>query len=276
MRNLLLVVGLLIIISACGQVEKSSTENKKAATDSTAQSPVQLSTEDGVATIDINTEKKEVMLPAPGPSERDIVQTNEVAEVKEDTLLELRRARTAFNNGIQYYKSGELDKASDAFKLSLTYKPDNDKAFYNLGKIYYDLNQKNLSLSFYEDAFRINPNDSASITAAGLIHFERGDFSKAMELYNMAIESAPAYGLAYYNRGTLLGQQKQYKLALNDLNQSIKYDSENANAYMNRGLAFFYMKRQDEACMDWQQAADMGLENAKKAVEIYCKEKPGN
>ncbi len=276
--RLVLYFSLFLFLSvSCDNVDKPATSgtNKKTVDSTQTQSPVSLTTEGGVAEIQINEGKREVLLPPPAPS-KDSEETIAARQARNDSLLPMRRARTAFNNGIQYYKSGELEEASDAFKLSLTYKADNDKAYYNLGKIYYDLGQKDLSLSFYEDAININPEDSASITAAGLIYFEKGDYPKALQLYNMAIETAPAYGLAYYNRGTLLGQQKQYDKALSDLNMSIKYDTANPNAYMNRGLAFFYMKRQDEACRDWNKAAAMGLESATKALGFYCKEKPAN
>lgn len=188
----------------------------------------------------------------------------------EDEALKLRRARTAFSNGNTYYKQGELDKAIEAFKTSLEHKPDNDKAFYNLGMIYYDQEQKGLSLSYYKDAVRINPGDSLSLVAIGLLYYEKGDMAEAVKYYNQTIEVAPHFSMVYFNRGTMYGQNKNYEQSLEDLTKAIQYDEQNSEAYINRGLAYFYTKQMELACKDWKKAAAMGNPKGTKAVDIYC------
>lgn len=188
----------------------------------------------------------------------------------EDEGLKVRRAHTQFNNGITYFKEGELNKAIDAFKLSLEYKPDNSKAFYNLGKIYYELGQKDLAQSYYKDAVGLSPKDSLSMVAVGLIYYEKANYPEALKYYNMTIEIAPKFGLVYFNRGTMLGQNKQYEQSLEDLTNAIKYEPENSEAYINRGLAHFFMDNRDKACEDWKKAESMGNPKGTDAVKIYC------
>ncbi len=188
----------------------------------------------------------------------------------EDEALRLRRARTQFNNGATYYKQGDLDKAIEAFKLALEFKPDNDIVFYNLGRIYYDLGQKNLSMSYYQDAVRINPIDSLSLVAIGLLYYEKGDFVEAVKFYDSTIAVAPHFSMVYFNRGTMFGQQKKYQMSLQDLNKAIEFDKENSEAYINRGLAHYFLKQMDLACKDWHKAKAMGNPKGVKAVETYC------
>jgi tetratricopeptide (TPR) repeat protein len=181
------------------------------------------------------------------------------------------RVKAAYGNAIEYYQQGKLKEAADQFDIVLQFYPENPRALYYMGKIYYDLNDYDLSLSYYEKALGNNINDSLSTLAIGMIYYQEKNMEKAMEYYNMAIEGFPNYGLAYYNRGTLYGQQNRYNLSLADLNKSIELDKTNPNAYLNRGLAYYYLKQMDNACKDWNKAADMGLAEGKKAVDIYCK-----
>ncbi len=181
-----------------------------------------------------------------------------------------KQAQREFINGTTNYKNGNIEQAIESFKTSLEFFPDNDKAFLNLGNLYYELGQKDLSLSYYKDAVRINPSDSMSLVAIGLIYSERGDTNQAINYYNKAINVAPYFSMVYFNRGTLFGLQKKYQLSIQDLTSAIQYNEQYSEAYVNRGLAYFYTKQMDRACKDWKKAADFGNEKGRKAVDIYC------
>jgi len=216
-----------------------------------------------------STEPKAGFIAKPG-----ILPMTEVERTKSKNAgLEIKRAKTAFNNGTVYYDDGELHKAAQAFKTSLEYKPNNSKAFYNLGKIYYDLGQKQLSMAYYKDAVDLNKSDSLSLVAIGLLYYEMGNITDAVAYYNEAEKIAPHFSMLYFNRGTLYGQQKQYQLSISDLTNAIKYNDKDSESYVNRGLAYFYVKNINLACADWQKAALMDNAKGRKAFSTYCKRK---
>jgi tetratricopeptide (TPR) repeat protein len=183
---------------------------------------------------------------------------------------QMQQAKSAYQAGVNYYNSGDLEGALEQFKTSLEFFPESNKAAHFIARIYFERGEQNLALSYYEDAVRYDPTDSVSILGLGQVYFAMNDYEKAMEYYDRAITAGPRYALAYYNRGTLRGMQKDYIPALDDLNLAIKLDPKNPKAYMNRGMAFFYLQNIDAACDNWNKAADMGLSEAIKAVEIYC------
>lgn len=247
MRKLFLMLMIFGVVSACTQTKQTNEENKTTAP------------EQPEVTSELTKEKKtqiqslDSLTPPPNP----------------DNNMQI--AVSAYNGGINLYKKGDLQGALVQFKTSLENYPENSATNHYLGRIYYDLGQKDLALSYYEDAVRFNLEDSVSMLGIGQVYFDMGDMTKAKEYYDMTIDNAPFYGLAYYNRGTMLGMQKQYHSSLNDLNKAIELDPTNANAFLNRGLAYFFLKDMDKACEDWNQAADMGLAKGVEAVEIYCK-----
>ncbi|RLD37384.1 MAG: hypothetical protein DRI89_15245 [Bacteroidetes bacterium] len=257
MKQIFFIVLVLLVVSACGNIRQKKAEKNETSKE----------------THDFEDTKGEELpiVDTTSGNPSGLQSSKKETEADRERKLNLRRARTAFGNGIQYYNKGEMDQAKEAFKLVLEYDPQNGKACYNLGKIYYGFNEKDIALAYYEDAVRCDDKDSASMVGAGLIFFEKGDYNSALEYYNMAIKLAPNYALAFYNRGTLLGYQKNYGGALTDMSKAIEIDPGNSKYYMNRGLANYYLKRNQQACDDWEKAALMGNAEAQKALGIYCK-----
>ena len=194
-----------------------------------------------------------------------------MSKEEKERKLNKRRAHTAFKTGMEAYNKGDIETATEKFRESLSYDPENGIVAYNLGKIYYDQKQPELALSFFEDAIEANPEDTASMVAAGLIYFEKNNFEKAKALYDKAISLAPHFGDAYFHRGTLLGTHKYYKESLEDLKKAAKYSPGNSEIFVNLGLAYFYLKDRENACKAWKKAADMGNQKGVKAVNAYCK-----
>jgi len=258
MRYILLFFISLSFLFACSSASNSENTNQAQnnvsvvtdVSDSLKGATVVINNTDSNDTLNIQSrETKTGFIAKPG-----VEPMTEVERTKsKNASLEIRRAKTAFNNGTVYYDDGELYKAVEAFKKSLEYKPNNSKAFYNLGKIYYDLGQKQLSMAYYKDAVDLNKSDTLSLVAIGLLYYEMGNITDAVAYYNEAEKIAPHFSMLYFNRGTLYGQQKQYQLSISDLTNAIKYNNENSEAYVNRGLAYFYIKDINLACSDWQK-----------------------
>ena len=165
MQRVIIFLIVLPFLFACDSTDKTKETKSKVQTSLTDSSVNITFAKEDLENADIvanaeNSTKEEDIQPLSG-----IISKTGKAEAErgtiedEDEALKARRARTQFNNGATYYKQGELDKAVEAFKLSLEYNPDNSKAFYNLGKLNYDMGQKDLSLSYYLDAYNLNPHE---------------------------------------------------------------------------------------------------------------------
>ncbi len=265
------VLIVFVLLMAC-QSETKDKPGKTVPPEKQGDAVVTTSTDDQEAIITFQPKTGDLKPMEVNMSEATVTNGNDtdLTPEEKEKILEKRRAKTAFNNGLQYYREENMTEAIKSFIQVLELDPNNDKAYFNLGKIYAMQNQPDLALSYYEDAIRYNPSDSGSLVGVGMIYFKRGDLAKAMDYYNRAIQVAPKYGLAYYNRGTVAGQLKDYAASISDLTNSIRYEPNNDKAYMNRGLAFFYTKQHDQACTDWKKAAEMGNPEAVKAVDIYC------
>ncbi len=281
MRNFIFLIIFIPFLISCN-TGNNNTEEQKAEKITEKQSTTVISDEpvvnnevvDSVKSPKLKIHKSQKRQPIEQLiSESGNTSTEAVPIGDDDEMLNERRSRTEFTNGITYYKKGELEKSAAAFKKSLEFKPDNYKAFYSLGLVYYSLGQMDLSLSYYLDAVRVNPQDSLSMMGVGLLYYKKGEMQQALDYYARTLEIAPGFSEVYFNRGTMLGQNKQYELSIEDLSNAIKYDKTNSEAYLNRGLAYFYSKDLPNACKDWQKSKEMGNEKGIQALEKYCKKK---
>lgn len=263
MKNILIALSLFAGLIGCTQQQKEVTNNTVEEPKKETSISIKAASADSVIEMNGISQPGKINLKPSTPGERTLANKNPETEKKQAML--------SYNEGIKLYKEGDMQGALDKFKIALKAVPTDSRINHYVGRIYYDMGQKDLAISYYEDAVRYNIDDSVSILGIGQIYFDKGDFVKAMEYYNMSLDVAPGYGLAYYNRGTLLGMQNKYPEALEDLNKSIQYDATNPNAFLNRGLAYYYLKAMNSACADWQKAADMGLQKGVDAVNLYCK-----
>lgn len=65
-----------------------------------------------------------------------------------------------YNQGYDYYKKGEYDRAIEELKNSLKFDPGNENAYYGLGNCYYRKQMYEKAVESYKKAIEINPDFS--------------------------------------------------------------------------------------------------------------------
>lgn len=136
--------------------------------------------------------------------------------------------------GIEFYSTGEFDRAIEEFSMALSMDPEFPKAYNNLGVVYY----------------------------------AKGDTDKAIEYYNKTIELDTDYPGAYYNRALAYKKLGKYKMAIEDYNRAISYGATNIKTYYySRSISFKILGEYKKALHDINSALliDPTYEKAQKA-----------
>ncbi|MCK5849700.1 MAG: tetratricopeptide repeat protein [Kiritimatiellae bacterium] len=106
--------------------------------------------------------------------------------------IDKTHAVAAYNLGLIYYNSGkDVDKARDAFLLTLAHKPDMASARYMLGVVYKLLDDNNNALEQLNKALRIKPNHARAHFVLGLIYHSEKHFDVARLHLNRYLQFAP-------------------------------------------------------------------------------------
>ena len=93
-------------------------------------------------------------------------------------------------------------------KRQLEADPENFGVLVNLGNNYYDLNNPQESIKYYEMALRIRPDVPEVMVDCGTMYRKLGDADKSLEYFTRATKLAPDLPQAFYNLGAVLYSEK--------------------------------------------------------------------
>lgn len=94
------------------------------------------------------------------------------AEISTDAMLE-------YNQGIDFFKIGQYDRAIGSFKEAIRLDPNYIDAYYNLGSVLEYLQQYDAALAVFKQIIVRQPNDYDSIYKAAWISSQLGQYEKA-------------------------------------------------------------------------------------------------
>jgi tetratricopeptide (TPR) repeat protein len=98
----------------------------------------------------------------------------------------------------------QMRQELETFKVSLKENPNNLDVITRIGNLYYDLNQPDSSVKYYEKALEINPDNPNVLTDCAVMYYRIGDNRKALAYLDRAIEIKPDLGQAWFNKGFIL------------------------------------------------------------------------
>jgi tetratricopeptide (TPR) repeat protein len=215
-----------------------------------------------------------------------------------------------------YYLLAELNnltqnwkKEIDAYKMVLTYNPDDTQANYRIGKSYFVHKQYNEAKVPLGKALELNPNLSdiyhdfgvcsflsgeLDVAEAyllksldyignhvegrfylGNIYVKKNDLEKAIPMLEAA-KTSHEFGLkAGYKLGQIYFNQQDYYKAVDEMDEGIRFLKENDDeSYAYRYLlaeCFEHLNKIDEAIHHWEKitAGNPGYRNVRQKLENY-------
>lgn len=151
-----------------------------------------------------------------------------------------------------------LDKMLSECNESIELNPENTKAYYDRGNVYFIKGEHDKAINDYTKAIELDPGCGGAYLNRGEILFDSGEYDKAISDYTKTIELKPAFYKGHYDRGyAYLYNKKEYDKALNDFNKAIELKPNFAWTYYNRGLTYANLEQHDKAILDYTKALKM-------------------
>lgn len=94
-------------------------------------------------------------------------------------------AMLQYNQGIDYYKTGQYDESISAFRAAIKLDPDYIDAYYNLGSVLEYLQQYDAALSVFKQIIVRKPDDYDSVYKAAWLSYKLGECQKAKVYLNI-------------------------------------------------------------------------------------------
>ena len=157
------------------------------------------------------------------------------------------------NMGVAYRNMGKPDEAIDAYKKAISIYPYYAEAYNNLGNVLQNIGQLDKAITAYKKVSFFKPNDANVHYNLAAALKDQGNLEEAIKAYNKTLKIKPDHAEAYNNLGIVLKDQGKLDEAKDAHKQSILLKPLDAKAYFNLGNVLREQLELDEA------------------IEYYCK-----
>jgi tetratricopeptide (TPR) repeat protein len=132
-----------------------------------------------------------------------------------------------------------LIKQIAQLKKQLESDPENYGVLVGLGNNYYDLNNPEESVKYYEMALKLRPDVPEVMVDCGTMYRKLGETDKSLEMFTRAAELAPDLPQASYNLGAVIYSEKNdpagaAKIWQRYLNNNPEIDQELKNFFQDK------------------------------------------
>jgi tetratricopeptide (TPR) repeat protein len=160
---------------------------------------------------------------------------------------EPENARAWYVLGTVYYKQRQIDEAIAAFRRALEIRPDEAGGHFHLGNVLLEQQQWRAAAAAYRQCLDLQPDHVGALANLGVALSEHGKVEEAVECWKQAIEIKPDCAEAHHNLGNLLRRQKKLEEAVVHFRAAVKAKPDYAGAHSNLGAALAALGRADEA-----------------------------
>ena len=139
--------------------------------------------------------------------------------------------------GLSAWKSGDLDRARDAFERSLAIDSTNVKTLLNLGRVLLDQGKPNDALDRVNTAIALDSGSADAHRMLARVHVALGEREPAEEEYRVALSIDPGDSWSMNNLGLLLIDPGRYEEALPPLARAVELRPDAPAFANNLGVA---------------------------------------
>jgi len=181
--------------------------------------------------------------------------------------IDLNNSHIYFLKSLIYRETGDTTKAIENLNLAAQKDPESYDAYFNLGRIYFTLNDS-LCIDYFKTALKISPKSIEAYYNIAMFWQKNNKPNKAIEEYQLLLKNADStYYIAYFNIGYIyLNMLKDYQKAIKNFTTTIEMKNNYYQAFYNRGYSFELLTDYANAENDYRAALDI-LPNYPLAVE---------
>jgi len=161
-----------------------------------------------------------------------------------------------------YRKLKKFEPSKKLYKQVLTLQEDNNYALIGLGHLYFDFEEYNLALLYWERAYRKSPEtvDIRVLTSIGNCHRKLKTFKNGLEYFEKALERSPKNFFALYGMADCYRGIKDYRNSLIYWLEILKIDPKNKVIITRAADAYRVLGNYEEAEKLYHKALDINFD----------------
>ena len=162
----------------------------------------------------------------------------------EDCIIKAPGMARPYHNlaSYHYQKIGDMNKAMELYKMSLTKKYQNSKTghaltFNNMATIFYDKGDYKNAIKFCKKALEIKPDYLNALHNITLVYVRTGRFSEALESADRLLSERKESSDFLQTKGFVLLTAGRFDEAISILKSALDIDASNEKAHLYMGVA---------------------------------------
>lgn len=134
---------------------------------------------------------------------------------------------TALNNkAVLLARTGREDEAIECYCKVTKLDPENENAWFNMGKAYSRLKRFKKAKKCFREVVRMNPDNVSAWNNLGVSLRSMGKTKEAMDCYDAALKVNPEYKWAWNNKGIAYMILREYKKAARSFRKALEIDPD--------------------------------------------------
>jgi tetratricopeptide (TPR) repeat protein len=170
--------------------------------------------------------------------------------------------------GLSAWKSGDLDRAEQAFVRSFELDSKHVKTLFNLTRVHLDQGRPKDARARVTEALALDSSSAEGYRLMGRVRAALNQPSEAIAAYRIALSRDPEDAWSMNNLGLIMIQQGNFEEALGPLARAVALDSTVAMFHNNLGIALEHTGRFTLATQAYRNAlvANAGYTKAKLSL----------
>ena len=104
-----------------------------------------------------------------------------------------------FDAAVGYEARGQFDLAKDEYRQAIRERPDDSRAYVNLGRLHAREGDEVRAQALWQKAIEVNPGDALGYNLLGGVSMRQKKYSAAIAYYKSAVDRDPNYANSHWN-----------------------------------------------------------------------------
>ncbi len=161
-----------------------------------------------------------------------------------------------------------MEDAKKEYLILTKIDPANYENFFELGTIFYNLNQYDKATGFFKKSVSNNQKHDMSYYHLGQIFYKTNNFGDAKQMFLNVIKLDQNNYKAHYFLGLVLRQQGDYEWAIKEFDFAQKSDELKVKCFLAKGSCFLERSQYPKAAMEFEKGLKFARSGSETALNL--------
>jgi tetratricopeptide (TPR) repeat protein len=177
---------------------------------------------------------------------RQVLKYNKYNEKYSEVDVRLKLAKL-------YLEQKLLEDAKNEYLILTRIDPENFQTYYELGSIFFTLNQLDKATAFFKKSIALNTKHDPSYYYLGQIYYQSALYTEAKQAFLETIQIDPANYKAHYYLGLVLRQFSDFEWAIKEFDMAQKSEDLKVKCFLAKGACLMSMGMIPKAMMEFER-----------------------